>query len=113
VAHLGLRIRPPLRFHDLRHMAGTLMSDAGVPPKRAQEILGHADVRTTLEQQIVNKADQISEQHGTKASNDSEAECQQGQLRQRQSAALLALRRPPGWNAASGKPWKSTEVIRR
>jgi hypothetical protein len=25
-----------------------LMSEAGVPPKRAQEILGHADVRTTL-----------------------------------------------------------------
>jgi len=40
---------PPLRFHDMRHLAGTLMSEAGVPPKRAQEILGHADVRTTLE----------------------------------------------------------------
>jgi hypothetical protein len=39
---------PPLRFHDLRHLAGTLMSEAGLPPKRAQEILGHADVRTTL-----------------------------------------------------------------
>jgi integrase len=39
---------PPLRFHDKRHLAGTLMSEAGVPPKRAQEILGHADVRTTL-----------------------------------------------------------------
>jgi integrase len=31
---------PPLRFHDMRHLAGTLMSEAGVPPKRAQEILG-------------------------------------------------------------------------
>jgi integrase len=39
---------PPLRFHDMRHLAGTLMSEAGVQPKRAQEILGHADVRTTL-----------------------------------------------------------------
>jgi integrase len=39
---------PSLRFHDMRHLAGTLMSEAGVPPKRAQEILGHADVRTTL-----------------------------------------------------------------
>jgi Phage integrase family len=39
---------PPLRFHDMRHLAGTLMSEAGVPPKRAQEILGHADARTTL-----------------------------------------------------------------
>jgi hypothetical protein len=32
----------------MRHLAGTLMSEAGVPPKPAQEILGHADVRTTL-----------------------------------------------------------------
>jgi integrase len=39
---------PPLRFHDMRHLAGRLMSEAGVPPKRAQEILGHANVRTTL-----------------------------------------------------------------
>jgi DNA-binding transcriptional MerR regulator len=39
---------PPLRFHDLRHMAGTLMREAGVPLKRAQEILGHASERTTL-----------------------------------------------------------------
>jgi integrase len=43
---------PPVRFHDLRHLAGTLMSEAGVPPKRAQEILGHADVRTTLARSI-------------------------------------------------------------
>jgi integrase len=39
---------PPLRFHDLRHMAGTLMHEAGVPLKRAREILGHACERTTL-----------------------------------------------------------------
>jgi len=39
---------PPLRFHDMRHLTGTLMSEAGVPPKRAQVILGRADVRTTL-----------------------------------------------------------------
>jgi integrase len=26
----------------------TLMPEAGIPPKRAQKILGHADVRTTL-----------------------------------------------------------------
>ena len=39
---------PPLRFHDMRHLAGTLKSEDGVPPKRAQEILGHAHWRTTL-----------------------------------------------------------------
>jgi integrase len=39
---------PALRFHDLRHMAGTLMHEAGVSLKRAQEILGHASERTTL-----------------------------------------------------------------
>ena len=39
---------PPLRFHDLRHMAGTLLSEEGVPIKRAQEILGHASERTTI-----------------------------------------------------------------
>jgi hypothetical protein len=32
----------------MRHFASTLMSEAGVPPKRAREILGHADIRTTL-----------------------------------------------------------------
>ena len=32
----------------MRYLAGTLMSEAGLPPKRAQMILGHADVRTTL-----------------------------------------------------------------
>jgi integrase len=39
---------PALRFHDLRHMAGTLMHEAGVSLKRAQEILGRASERTTL-----------------------------------------------------------------
>jgi uncharacterized protein (DUF2252 family) len=29
-------------------MAGTLMHEAGIPLKRAQEILGHASERTTL-----------------------------------------------------------------
>ena len=39
---------PSLRFHDLRHMAASLMVEAGVNVKRAQEILGHASERTTL-----------------------------------------------------------------
>ncbi len=39
---------PALWFHDLRHMAGTVVHESGVPLKRAQEILGHASERTTL-----------------------------------------------------------------
>lgn len=39
---------PELRFHYQRHMAGTLMHEAGVSLKRAQGILGHASERTTL-----------------------------------------------------------------
>lgn len=39
---------PPIRFHDLRHLAGSLMHEAGVSLKRAQELLGHASERTTL-----------------------------------------------------------------
>jgi integrase len=31
------RVLPPLRFHDLRHMAGTLMHETGVPLKRAAD----------------------------------------------------------------------------
>jgi integrase len=45
LARAGL---PPLRFHDLRHLAGSFMHEAGVPLKRAQELLGHASERTTL-----------------------------------------------------------------
>jgi hypothetical protein len=39
---------PATRFQVLRHTAGTLMHEAGVPLKRAQEIFGHAGERTTL-----------------------------------------------------------------
>jgi integrase len=36
-----------LRFHDLRHTAGTRMADANVPITAISDILGHADIRTT------------------------------------------------------------------
>ena len=39
---------PALRFQDLRHMACTLMAVSGVPIKRAQEVMGHANILTTL-----------------------------------------------------------------
>ena len=37
-----------IRFHDLRHTCATLMAQAGVSPKTAQERLGHADVSVTM-----------------------------------------------------------------
>jgi len=39
----------PLRFHDLRHTAATLMLRAGVHPKVVSERLGHATVSLTLD----------------------------------------------------------------
>ncbi len=36
------------RFHDLRHSAGTRMATSGIDLVVVQEILGHADIRTTM-----------------------------------------------------------------
>jgi integrase len=40
---------PKIRFHDLRHTVASLMLSKGINPKIVQEILGHADVRVTLD----------------------------------------------------------------
>lgn len=37
------------RFHDVRHAAATLLLAQGVPPRVVQELLGHSDIRLTLE----------------------------------------------------------------
>ena len=39
---------PPMRFHSLRHTAATLLMAEGVNIKVASEMLGHADITTTL-----------------------------------------------------------------
>ena len=39
---------PPIRFHDLRHTAATLMLLQGTHPKIVQERLGHSDISMTL-----------------------------------------------------------------
>jgi integrase len=39
---------PHMRFHDLRHIAITLMLKAGVLPHVVSEIVGHSDVSITL-----------------------------------------------------------------
>lgn len=39
---------PEMRFHDLRHWCASLLIAYGVHPKTIQEILGHANITTTL-----------------------------------------------------------------
>lgn len=39
---------PPMRIHDLRHTAASMLLADGVPVKVVSEMLGHADVTTTL-----------------------------------------------------------------
>ncbi|CAM3830071.1 site-specific integrase [Paenibacillus lactis] len=38
-----------IRFHDLRHTVASLMLQGGINPKVVKEILGHSDVRITLD----------------------------------------------------------------
>lgn len=40
---------PPMRFHDLRHVAATLLLSEGIHPKVVQEILGHSQISMTLD----------------------------------------------------------------
>ena len=48
VADLGIS---GLRFHDLRHHAGSVLTMAGVPQRTVMEILGHRDPRMTVRYQ--------------------------------------------------------------
>ncbi len=36
------------RFHDLRHCCASLLLAQGVPPRVVMEILGHSDIRLTM-----------------------------------------------------------------
>lgn len=40
---------PPIRFHDLRHSFATMALSNGIHPKVVQEILGHSDIKITLQ----------------------------------------------------------------
>jgi DNA-binding XRE family transcriptional regulator len=40
---------PDVRFHALRHTAATLMLEANVNPRVVQEMLGHANIRQTMD----------------------------------------------------------------
>lgn len=39
---------PRMRFHDLRHSCASLLAAQGVPARVTMEILGHSDIRTTM-----------------------------------------------------------------
>jgi integrase len=39
---------PPIRFHDLRHSAATILLSLGVHPKVVQELLGHNQISMTM-----------------------------------------------------------------
>ena len=39
---------PAMRYHDLRHGAASLMAAQGVPVRVAMEVLGHAQISTTM-----------------------------------------------------------------
>jgi len=43
-----------LRFHDLRHTAGTKLAHAGKDMKFIAQYLGHTDVKTTAKHILVN-----------------------------------------------------------
>lgn len=40
---------PEIRFHDLRHSAATIWLALGINPKVIQELLGHSNIRVTLD----------------------------------------------------------------
>jgi integrase len=40
---------PPMRFHNLRHSAATLLLSMGVNPKVVQELLGHGAISVTMD----------------------------------------------------------------
>ncbi|MDB6087793.1 MAG: putative integrase, partial [Gammaproteobacteria bacterium] len=108
---------PPLRFHDMRHLAGTLMSEAGVPPRRAQEILGHADVRTTLaiythamKRRHDDSADKMAELAGlTAAGNKRETS---SSVKNEESELSACFNGSPGWNRTNDQRINSPTLYR-
>lgn len=72
---------PPIRLHDLRHGAATMLLAAGQPPKVISEILGHATVAFTMDIYT-----EVAEELGAAAADAIEAfiprrmqpECQDG-----------------------------------
>ncbi|MFD2370637.1 tyrosine-type recombinase/integrase [Brevibacillus sp. GCM10020057] len=68
---------PKIRFHDLRHSHATLLLKKGVHPKIAQERLGHANIRITLDTYshvLPNMQSEAAKQFGDSLFNKDDAE---------------------------------------
>ncbi|MDF5756178.1 site-specific integrase [Spongiactinospora sp. TRM90649] len=65
IAAEGLR---PIRVHDLRHTAASLLKKLGVAPRDAMEILGHSRIAVTME--IYTHGDEESRQSAIGKVND-------------------------------------------
>ena len=50
---------PPVRFHDLRHTAATLLLAQGVDPRTIVETLGHSHVLSSLQEEAAAKMNAI------------------------------------------------------
>jgi integrase len=70
---LNAALLKPMRWHELRHSAATILLSMGVPIKVVQEILGHANIQTTLniyghvlqgaQEQAMNRVDDLYRNH--------------------------------------------------
>ena len=78
---------PPIRFHDLRHGAATMLIAAGVPMKLVSDVLGHASMAFTADVYAV-VAEELAEQAAAAISAFVP--------RQRRSAAVGAINVPSG-----------------
>lgn len=45
----GKAAKPRYRFHDLRHVAASLLIEQGASPKRIQEFMGHSSINVTFD----------------------------------------------------------------
>jgi hypothetical protein len=85
------------------------MSEAGVPPKRAQEILGHADVRTKLaiythamRRKHDDSADKMAELAGLAPVGNKPETI--GSVKHEESELSICFIGSPGWNRSASEP---------
>jgi integrase len=106
---------PPVRLHDLRHIAATLMRIAGMDMKDVQVILGHSNLSTTgdiytsvLPELLANSADAVQDVVPRKR----RSVAQVGESTDHPGPASGALSgAPPKRRITRGSPTRSTLVV--